>query len=314
MAGRPVPDIVEPRETPHVVGAARPLAVSLLVSLRPHQWTKNLIVFAALIFGRRLEDPDAVLRAIAAFAVFCALSGAVYLVNDVVDREADRRHPAKARRPVAAGELPAGMAVGAALILAGVGLSSAFWLSRALGVTSLAYLALSGLYSGALKRVVILDVLAIALGFVLRAVAGAVVVEVPFSHWLLVLTLMLALVLGFAKRRHELVLLAGHAGGHREILSEYSAPLLDQMIAIVAAATLVAYVIYTVSPETVAKFGTDRLGFTLPFPVYGLFRYLYLVYRKDGGGSPSEALLADRPLLACVALWGVAVIVLIYFT
>jgi 4-hydroxybenzoate polyprenyltransferase len=313
MAGRPVPDFVEPRETPHTVGAARPLAVGLLVSLRPHQWTKNLIIFAALIFGRRLEEPDAVLRAIGAFAVFCALSGAVYLVNDIADREADRRHPVKARRPIAAGEVPVGMAGATAAILAGMGLAGAFWLGRAFGETALAYLALFGLYSGPLKRIVIVDVLTIALGFVLRAVAGAVAVEVPFSHWLLVLTLMLALFLGFAKRRHELVLLAGHASGHRESLGEYSAQLLDQMIAIVAAATLVAYVIYTVSPETVAKFGTDRLGLTLPFPVYGLFRYLYLVYRKDGGGSPSEALLADRPLLACVALWGVAVIVLIYF-
>lgn len=312
MARRSVSDIVEPHKAPQTGAAPRSLARHLLVSLRPPQWTKNLIIFAGLIFGQRLGAPAAVGRAVVAFAVFCVLSGVVYLVNDVVDRDADRQHPVKAGRPIAAGDLPVNLALGAALALGAGGLAAAFWLGRSFGVVASAYVALLALYSGPLKRVVIVDVLTIAVGFVLRAVAGAVAVNVPFSHWLLVLTLMLALFLGFSKRRHELVMLGEQAIGHRSILADYSAQLLDQMIAVVAAATLIAYVIYTASPETIQKFGTAQLGLTLPFPAYGIFRYLYLVYRKDGGGNPSEALLTDWPLLACVALWGLSVILIIY--
>jgi 4-hydroxybenzoate polyprenyltransferase len=312
MARRSAQDIVEPRTAPPTGAAPRPFARQLLVSLRPHQWTKNLIIFAGLIFGQRLGAPAAVGRAVAAFAVFCVLSGVVYLVNDVVDREADREHPVKARRPIAAGELPVGAALGAALVLGATGLAAAVWLGWSFALVAAAYLGLLALYSGPLKRIVIVDVLTIAIGFVLRAWAGAVVVGVPFSDWLMVLTLMLALFLGFSKRRHEIVALGDRATGHRSILGDYSAQLLDQMIAVVAAATLIAYVIYTASPETVQKFGTAQLGLTLPFPAYGIFRYLYLVYRKDGGGSPSEVLLTDRPLLTAVALWGLAVILIIY--
>jgi 4-hydroxybenzoate polyprenyltransferase len=312
MARRSAPDIVEPRRAPQTGAAPRSRARHLLVALRPHQWTKNLIIFAGLIFGQRLGAPAAVGRAIGAFAVFCVLSGVVYLVNDVADREADRQHPVKARRPIAAGDLPAGLALGVALVLGTTGLAAAFWLGRTFGLVAATYLGLLALYSGPLKRIVIVDVLTIAIGFVLRAWAGAVAVSVPFSHWLLVLTLMLALFLGFRKRRHELVTLGERATGHRSILADYSAQLLDQMIAVVAAATLIAYVIYTASPETIQKFGTAQLGLTLPFPVYGIFRYLYLVYRKDGGGSPSETLLTDWPLLAAVGLWGLAVILIIY--
>ena len=158
----------------------------------------------------------------------------------------------------------------------------------------------------------IIDVLTIAVGFVLRAAAGAIVIDVPISHWLYVLTILLALFLALSKRRHELVLLADRATGHRKILEEYSPYLLDQMISVVTASTLLAYAFYTVSPETVAKFGTDRLGLTLPFPLYGIFRYLYLVHQKEGGGSPAEMLLTDRPLLVCVALWAVTVALIIY--
>lgn len=295
--------------------ARRPLrsvAAGLVVSLRPRQWTKNLIVFAGLIFGQRLEDPAAVGRTVAAFGIFCALSGAVYLVNDVVDREQDRRHPIKSRRPLAAGLVPPTAAVAAAVSLGLGGLAAAYALGRAFGHVALAYVALLGVYSGWAKHVVILDAIVLALGFVLRAVAGAVAIPVPISHWLLVLTIQLALFLGLAKRRHELVLLADNASGHRASLGEYSPALLDQLIGIVAASTLIAYAIYTISPETVEKFGSDLLGLTLPFPIYGVFRYLYLVHRKADGGNPSETLLTDRPLLACVALWGLAVIAIIY--
>jgi 4-hydroxybenzoate polyprenyltransferase len=287
-------------------------ARSLLVSLRPAQWIKNLVVFAALLFGRQLFDPDAVTRSLLAFVIFCALSGAVYLVNDVLDRDADRRHPVKARRPIARGAISPGAAVVAAGVLAAAALSAAVVLGRGFVVTSLTYVTLLTLYSGPLKRMVILDVLTIAVGFVLRAVAGAFAVDVPISHWLLVCTILLALFLALAKRRQELVLLAEDAKSHRRILQEYSPYLLDQMIGIVAATTLMGYALYTVSPETIAKFGSDRLLLTLPFPIYGLFRYLYLVHLKQGGGSPAETLLSDRPLLLCVVLWAVSVTLIVY--
>ena len=175
-----------------------------------------------------------------------------------------------------------------------------------------AYVLLQILYSGPLKHIVIIDVLTIAIGFVLRAAAGAVAVHVQISHWLLVCTILLALFIGLAKRRHEIVLLAGSATSHRPILGEYSAYLLDQMIGVVTASTLIAYVFYTISPETQAKFGTPWLELTIPFPLYGIFRYLYLVHQREGGGSPADLLLTDRPLLTCVALWALAVVLIIY--
>ena len=290
----------------------RSAVMSVIVSLRPEQWTKNLIVFAALVFARRLFDPAAVALALAAFLIFCGLSGAVYLVNDVSDQDADRRHPRKSRRPVAAGTLSPAAALAWAAAIGGAALGAAFWLDAGLGWVSAAYVALQALYSRLLKHLVILDVMAIAGGFVLRAVAGGEVIDVPVSDWLLVCTILLALFLGLSKRRHELTLLAGGAGEHRRILEEYDPYLLDQMIAVVAASTLVAYIIYCLSPETTARFGTHWLVLSVPFPIYGLFRYLYIVHRRDGGGSPSDALLNDRPLLACVALWGLTVVAVIY--
>ena len=292
--------------------SSRPLAVSLFLSLRPSQWTKNLIIFAGLIFGQRLLDPAAVGASIGAFLVFCALSGAVYLVNDVADRDADRQHPTKRFRPIASGAVPLSLAIATAAILAVVGLTAAFLLRFEFGLAAAAYLALLGSYSGPLKHVVIIDVLTIAVGFVLRAVAGALVLGVEIGHWLLIVTLLLALFLALSKRRHELVLLAEGATSHRRILEEYSPYLLDQMIAAVTASTLVAYAFSTISPEVIQKFGTDKLGLTFPFPLYGIFRYLYLVHQKEGGGSPSDMLLNDRPLLVCVALWAAAVVLIIY--
>jgi len=283
----------------------------LLLSLRPEQWTKNLIVFAALIFGQRLFDPAAVGRSLAAFFIFCALSGVVYLLNDVSDREADRLHPFKRHRPIAAGDVSPSSALGVAAVMAVGALGAAFWLRSAFGWTAVAYLALFVGYSRVLKHVVILDVLTIAIGFVIRAAAGAAAIAVPMSQWLLVCTILLALFLGLSKRRHELTLLADSATGHRKILEEYNPYLLDQMIGVVTASTLVAYIIYCTSPETTDKFGTANLVLTTPFPIYGIFRYLYLVHQR-GVGSPSEVLLTDRPLVACIALWGLAVIAIIY--
>jgi 4-hydroxybenzoate polyprenyltransferase len=292
--------------------ATRSSAASLFVSLRPDQWTKNLIVFAALIFAVKLLDPAALANASAAFLIFCALSGAVYLINDVSDREQDRLHPIKKSRPIAAGELSPGAAIMWAVALGTGALAAAYALRPALAAVAAAYLALFVVYTRSLKHIVVLDVMTIAIGFVLRAVAGGLVINVHISDWLLVCTMLGALFLGLAKRRHEITLLAEGAKGHRRILEEYDPYLLDQMIGVVAAATMVAYIIYCASPETRAYFGTEWMVLTTPFPVYGLFRYLYLVHRKAGGGSPSDMLLEDRPLLACVVLWGITAVVIIY--
>jgi 4-hydroxybenzoate polyprenyltransferase len=293
-------------------GPARPWAVALLLSLRPAQWTKNLIVFAGLIFGGKLLEPDAVIASALGFLVFCILSGVVYLVNDVRDVEADRQHPTKSRRPIAAGDLSRSSALAAAVVLGAVALGVAWWLGRSFAVVAATYVVLLTVYSVVLKHIVILDVLTIALGFVLRAAAGAAVVHVAVSHWLLVVTLLGALFLALGKRRGEIATLAGGGTGFRPILADYSTALLDQMITIVAASTLLAYTFYTINPETVARFGTDRLVLTLPFPLYGLFRYLYLIHQREGGANPSETLLSDRPILACVALGAGVVAVIIY--
>ena len=311
MARHTIPDTIERSAAPPA--ASRPLAVSLVTSLRPYQWTKNLIIFAALLFGQRLLDGRALLYASAAFAIFCALSGVVYLINDIADREADRQHPVKKHRPIASGALPVSVALTVALLLMVSALTGAFFLRPLFGVLASAYLGLLVLYSGPLKHIVIIDVLTIAIGFVLRAVAGAVAVDVEISHWLLVCTILLALFISLAKRRHELVLLAAGAREHRPILHEYSPYLLDQMIAITAGASLIAYILYTISPENAERFGTPWLDLTIPFPIYGIFRYLYLVHQRDGGGSPADLLLTDYPLLACVISWVLAVVLIVYF-
>jgi 4-hydroxybenzoate polyprenyltransferase len=284
----------------------------LLVSLRPEQWTKNLLVLAGVVFGGRLLEPPVVAIALEAFAIFCALSGAVYLFNDVADREADRNHPLKRERPIASGQLSTTSAVTAGLVLGVAGMATAFSIGTQFAIVAAAYLAVQILYSFGLKHVVIVDVLMIAAGFVLRAIAGAVAVDVPIGHWLLVCTTLLALFLALSKRRHELTLLAERATDHRRILEEYSPYLLDQMIGVVTSSTLIAYTVYATSFDTAVRLGTAKLGLTIPFVLYGIFRYLYLVHQKRGGGSPATMLLTDRPLLGCVALWAASVIVLMY--
>jgi 4-hydroxybenzoate polyprenyltransferase len=287
-------------------------ASNLIRALRPRQWTKNVLVFAGLIFGEKLRDPHALLLALGAFAVFCGLSGVVYLINDIRDREADRLHPLKSKRPIASGALAPRTALAAAVVIALAALAGAFVISTGFGWVAVTYVLLLTLYSVSLKHIVILDVLVVAGGFVLRAAGGALAVNVEFSHWLLMLTLLGALFLALSKRRAELVSLAGDAQGHRRILAEYSPYLLDQMIGVVTASVLLAYAFYTISPETVAKFGTDRLLWTVPFPLYGIFRYLYLVHQRAGGGNPSETLIEDRPIQVCVVLWGASVILILY--
>ena len=284
----------------------------LLKSLRPGQWTKNLFVFAALLFGREALIGSSVLRAAGAFAVFCLLSGAMYLVNDVCDLAADRLHPKKRLRPIASGRLSTRRALAAAVILAAAALAGAFVLRPRLAVVAAFYAALMLAYSLRLKNVVILDVFLIASGFILRVVAGGVVLGVPLSSWLIICTSLLALFIGFGKRRHEIVFLEADASLHRSILREYSPLLLDQMISVVTASTVIAYSLYTVSEETVRKFGTSNLIFTMPFVLYGLFRYLSLVHQRGQGGNPEEMIFRDKPLAATIILWIASVVFILY--
>ena len=283
----------------------------IVVSLRPRQWVKNLFVFGGLVFAQRLFTAS-VWPALGAFAIFCGLSGAIYLLNDVADRDKDRLHPRKRERPIASGLLPVPVAVVSAAVLILVGLAAAASLAPRFGVVALAYVILLTVYSVVLKHVVIVDVLTVAIGFVLRAVAGALAIGVEISGWLLICTILIALFLALGKRRHEYLTLEGAAARHRPILAEYSAGLLDQMIAVVTASTVTAYALYTMSPETVAKFHTHLLPATLPFVLYGIFRYLYLLYRRQLGGNPSELFLNDRALLLNTIGWIVAILLIIY--
>lgn len=282
-------------------------------SLRPEQWSKNSVVFAGLLFGGRLtQGTEYITAAITTFVVFCGLSGTVYILNDIADRAADAGHPLKRRRPIAAGDIAPGPAMAGAGVLAAACLAGAFAVSASLGGVSLAYLGLFSVYSFRLKHLVILDVLTIAVGFVLRAVAGAVAVRVFISPWLLICVTLLALFISLAKRRHELTLLGGGAGGHRPSLDGYSPYLLDQMISVVTAATLISYIVYTTSSDTATRVGSGALSLTIPFVLYGLLRYLYLVHQEEKGGSPTTMLVTDRGLMVCVALWALAVGALLY--
>lgn len=287
--------------------------MALLEAMRPRQWTKNLIVFAGIIFAQQLFQPGMLAKVVIGFVLFCLLSSAVYIFNDLRDLEQDRKHPAKSQRPLASGRLGPGAAVAALVIMTVMGLGGAFWLGIPFGWVALAYWALMIVYSLWLKQVVILDVFAISLGFVLRAVAGAEVIAVEISPWLLVCTLLLALFLALGKRRHELVLLEAEAPQHRRILSQYSPYLLDQMIAVVTASTVLSYCLYTMWPQTVGKFGTTDLVYTVPFVLFGIFRYLYLIHQKGEGGSPDRVLLTDWPLILDLLLWIIAAGVILYW-
>ncbi|HEY9069079.1 MAG TPA: decaprenyl-phosphate phosphoribosyltransferase [Candidatus Ozemobacteraceae bacterium] len=296
------------------------LILNLLKCMRPRQWTKNLILFAGLLFSEKglLFQPGAWLWATAGFVLFCLLSGAVYLINDLVDVERDRRHPEKRLRPIPAGLVTVGQARLAIMLLLLSAIGGAAAISNLFAVSAVAYFLLNLAYSLRLKHLVLLDVLCIAIGFVLRAQAGIGALRpiepgIYMSHWLLLCTLMLALFLALAKRRQEIMLLSEGADLHRVSLAEYTPGFIDQMIAIVSATTVVSYALYTVSTETVAKFGTDGLVLTVPVVVYGIFRYLYLIHRHKLGDNPSELLLADHPLQITILVWASAVAVIIHF-
>jgi 4-hydroxybenzoate polyprenyltransferase len=286
---------------------------AIFVSMRPRQWVKNLAVFAPLLFAQKMLETPSLLRTAGAFAVFCILSGTVYLVNDLTDAERDRRHPVKSRRPVASGRLGKPQAVAAAFLLIPAGLAASLAIDVTLLYCACAYLAINLLYTFRLKDVLILDLFSIASGFIIRVAAGGLVIHVPLSNWLLICTTLLSLFLALAKRRHELVLLEEDSANHREVLKEYTPYLLDQMISVVTASTVIAYSLYTLSAETMAKLGTDKLIFTVPFVLYGIFRYLYLMHNKREGGSPENTLLADRPLLYACMLWACTAIIVLYF-
>ena len=289
----------------HVLGA-------LFQSLRPRQWPKNLLVFAGLVFSLNLFNLTDLLRALAGFVVFCLLSGGVYLVNDLADVEKDRLHPLKRLRPIASGRLGVGAAKTAAVVVGVIGLAGSFALDWRFGLVGSAYFLLELAYSFRLKHLVVLDVMTVAAGFALRAVAGTVLVHVTLSSWLFVCTILFALFISLAKRRHELITLANGGAGHRAVLENYSETLLDQMMAVATSSSVIAYCLYTIAPETIAKFGTHNLMLTVPFVLYGVYRYLYLVYRKEMGGAPEQALLSDFPLLVDVLLWMASVVAVIY--
>jgi 4-hydroxybenzoate polyprenyltransferase len=285
--------------------------VEIFKSLRPQQWIKNFFIFAPVIFSRNFLNRPLVLKTAAAFAAFCLIASAHYIFNDIRDMEEDRLHPVKSKRPLASGRLKIGPAVLSCVVIAVLGLAVAVTVNRGVFIISLAYLVLQILYSLRLKHVVILDVFVVAAGFVIRVVAGGLAIEVTISSWLLICTMLLALFLAMGKRRHEIVLLEGNAKNHRPILKEYNTALLDQMISVVTASTLIAYCLYTISEETVAKFGTRKLIYTVPFVLYGIFRYLYLIHLKAEGGSPESLIIRDKPLLLDLFLWiTVAILIL----
>ena len=285
----------------------------LLETLRPYQWVKNLLVFAPLVFARRMLDGEAALAAFLAFAAFCLVASSIYLLNDIVDIERDRKHPEKKLRPLPSGRLSVPVAWAAFFVVAASGFALAvfatvepFWAPLAI------YFAINIAYSFRLKHVVILDTMSIAIGFLLRVYTGGIAIAEPVSGWLTLCTFFVALLLAFCKRRHELSLLGEGSLEHRKTLDEYSLPFLDQLIAPLGALTVMTYALYTVSPQTQEKF-SDKLLFTVPFVVYGIFRYLYLVHIRAKGGNPTRLLLKDGPMLINILLWFAVSVWAVYF-
>jgi 4-hydroxybenzoate polyprenyltransferase len=288
------------------------IVFEIFKSLRLKQWIKNLIIFAPLIFSENIFDIRLLLKSLFAFVLFCLISGAAYILNDIKDLEEDKLHPLKSKRPLASGKLKKSQALITFFFLVTISLIGAFLINVPFFATIGIYLVLQVSYSFWLKHVVILDVFLIATGFFIRVIAGGLVIEVQLSPWLFICTILLALFLALSKRRHELVLLDKSAEIHRPILKEYNPYLLDQMIAVVTASTVISYCLYTISSETIEKFGTRNLIFTVPFVLYGIFRYLYLVHQRNEGGSPELLIITDKPLLIDVFLWIATAVLIIY--
>ena len=280
--------------------------------MRPEQWIKNFFVFTALLFSKNLLNLSKDIDALVGFIIFCMITGCSYIINDLVDLEKDKLHPTKSQRPIASGRLNKTTAIKITTIICLVSLSFAFYINSFFGIIVLTYFLLNIGYSIYLKNIVIIDVVTIASGFVLRVLGGAVIISVTSSQWLILCTILLSLFLGFSKRRHELVLLEDNATGHRKVLEHYSPYFLDQMISVVTASTLICYALYTMSKDTIEKLGTSKLIYTIPFVLYGIFRYLYLVHQKEKGGSPTEVVFTDKPMIINISLWVIASVMFIY--
>ncbi len=288
------------------------MLTALIKTMRPRQWTKNVFIFAALVFDKQLFILDSFLHTLEGFVLFCLISSCVYIFNDIADVEADRKHPEKKNRPIAAGKLPVAAALTAGILLVVITLSLSFYLATGFGVVLLIYFLLNLAYSKWLKHIPIIDVFVLAACFVLRVHAGVTLINVErFSPWLYVAMTLLSLFLGFGKRRAELALLAHGAGSHRKVLDGYTLPLLDQYIMIVSATTIIVYSLYTFSAPNVPA--NDSMMLTIPFVIYALFRYLHLIHVKQAGGSPEEILLSDRPFQVTMILWAASVLAVFYF-
>ncbi|MBI5878639.1 MAG: decaprenyl-phosphate phosphoribosyltransferase [Chloroflexi bacterium] len=292
------------------------MLIGFMKTLRPRQWGKNFVVFLPFVFTLNqawrpfTSEMYAMLaQTVVAFVLFCLLSGSVYLINDLADIEKDRLHPTKRNRPLPSGQLPAGAALAAALLLIALTLAASYAVRPLFAAIGMAYFVVNIGYSLVFKNWVIVDVFAVSSGFVLRAVAGAVVINVPVSPWLYVVAILGALFLGINKRRNELVTLGSDAGNHRAVLEHYTLPLLDEMTSVVTSATVMAYSLYTFSAENLPK--DHSMMLTIPFVIYGIFRYLYLIHVRHEGGDPSELLFRDRPLLVAILMWGAAVVTIL---
>ncbi|MBU8921931.1 MAG: decaprenyl-phosphate phosphoribosyltransferase [Bacteroidales bacterium] len=289
----------------------------LFISMRPKQWTKNLVLFAGVLFSKRFLEQPCVLKSLLGFLVFCMLSGAIYILNDLFDRKRDQGHPVKRMRPIASGSVSGGTAGTFSGLLIIVFVSLSWLLGIRFFLLSAAFVLVNGIYSILLRQVVILDVISISFSFLIRAGAGVAVLysEVPgleFSPWLWICTLFLSLFLALCKRRNEFFNL-DDAGGHRQSLTEYSALLLDQLVGLSSTAALISYSIYTVWPSTVEKFGSHNLVYTIPFVVFGIMRYLYLVYNRHEGGDPSGVLLTEKAIIIDVFLWFATTVLIIMY-
>jgi 4-hydroxybenzoate polyprenyltransferase len=286
---------------------------NLFLEMRPKQWVKNLLVFAALAFSVNLLSPQMVLKSLAIFVAFCLVSSSVYVVNDIFDCERDRLHPEKKNRPIACGKVGMGeaWALGAVLFLAGFALAYKTDLDAFIIIAI--YMATNFLYSAWLKQYAILDVFFVSMGFVLRVAAGGEAIHVEISSWIILCTALASLFLSFAKRRHELEIHGENAADHRKALAQYSQYFIDQMIAVTTASTVMAYSLWTMWPSVVEKFKTHHLPYTIPFVCYGIFRYLYLVHQKNEGGDPTKLFLKDKPMIINIILWMASIIAILYF-
>lgn len=273
-----------------------------LLLLRPKHWVKNVLVVAPVFFAQSLVWND-ISRVIIAALLFSLMASSIYIINDAIDAKSDRRHPEKKNRPIASGIVPVNRAILIALLLAGISIAASLFVSQRLSAVLAVYLLINLLYSFRLKHVVVLDVMILATGFVLRVIAGGVAVSIPISHWIILCTFFGAIFLSLGKRQSEVLLLKDSSHGHRKVLSYYTRDFLQQLIAVTAGMTVMSYSLYTIDPRVIAQFGTDALVYTVPFVVYGVFRYFYLLYGKESGGDPVKIFTRDLPMVAASALW-----------